>query len=56
MLVAKIPGVWLLLGSCYGNFIVPKEFVEGERIAQLAQSWSMRDFRLVALLTPIWML
>lgn len=30
--------------------------VEGERIAQLAPSWSMRDCRLAALLTPIGML
>lgn len=30
--------------------------VKGERIVQSAQSWCMTDFRLVALLTPIWML
>lgn len=51
-----------LLVVCYSLAVVgislfPRNLVvKRERVAQLAQSWCLRDFRIAALLTCIWML
>lgn len=45
------------LAVIVGILLFPRNLVvKGERIVQSAQSWCMTDFRLVALLTSIWML